>query len=327
MSTPIGILGAGAWGTALAVAVSRAGHRVVLWGRDASAIAALRATRENAALLPGVTLPESVAPVSEIAAAALPVVIAAVPTQALAGVLAALAPAAPDGLALIAAAKGIEQGSGRFVSEIVQAALPNARPAILSGPSFAADVGRGLPTAVTLAANDSAFAERLATLIGSPGFRIYHSADMRGVEIGGAAKNVLAIAAGIVAGAGLGESARAATVTRGFAEMRRFAAAYGARPETLMGLSGLGDLMLSAASAQSRNFAFGLALGRGEPLAEAGHGKLAEGAFTAPVLVAKAAALGVEMPLSATVAAILDGRMQVREAVAALTERPQRAET
>jgi glycerol-3-phosphate dehydrogenase (NAD(P)+) len=327
MTTTIGILGAGAWGTALAVAVSRAGHEVVLWGRDEAAIAALRATRENAALLPGVSLPDAVQPVSEIARAALPVTIAAVPTQALAGVLAGFAPHAPAGLALVAAAKGIEQASGRFVSEIVQTALPGAQPAILSGPSFAADVGRGLPTAVTLAAGDDALAGRLAALIGSPSFRIYHSDDMRGVEIGGAAKNVLAIAAGIVAGAGLGESARAATVTRGFAEMRRFAAACGARPETLMGLSGLGDLMLSAASAQSRNFAFGLALGSGEPLGEAGHGKLAEGAFTAPVLVAKAGALGVEMPLSATVAAILDGRLQVGEAIAALTERPQRAET
>jgi len=327
VNAAIGILGAGAWGTALAVAVSRAGHDVVLWGRDAAAIAALRRTRENASLLPGVVLPETVEPVSAIAAAALPVMIAAVPTQALAGVLARLEPTAPAGLALIAAAKGIEQGSGRFVSEIIADVLPSARPAILSGPSFAADVGRGLPTAVTLAAGDEAFAAELAALIGSAGFRIYHSADMRGVEIGGAAKNVLAIAAGIVAGAGLGESARAATVTRGFAEMRRFAAALGARPETLMGLSGLGDLMLSAASAQSRNFAFGQALGRGEPLGEAGHGKLAEGAFTAPALVAKAATRGVEMPLSATVAAILDGRMQVREAIATLTERPQRAET
>ncbi|HUZ66739.1 MAG TPA: NAD(P)H-dependent glycerol-3-phosphate dehydrogenase, partial [Beijerinckiaceae bacterium] len=204
--------------------------------------------------------------------------------------------------------------------------LPGLTPAVLSGPSFARDVASGLPTAVTLAAQDGDLAAKLATLLAAPGFRLYHSTDMRGVEIGGAAKNVLAIACGIAAGRGLGASAAAALVARGFAELRRYGAALGARPETLMGLSGLGDLVLTCGSAQSRNYALGLALGAGASLASASAGKLAEGVFTAPVLVETARAHGLEMPVAEGVAAILDGRIDVVGAIEALLARPLRAE-
>jgi glycerol-3-phosphate dehydrogenase (NAD(P)+) len=200
--------------------------------------------------------------------------------------------------------------------------LPQARPAILSGPSFAADVARGLPTAVTLAAADEALAAALAAALGSPALRLYHTSDVRGVEIGGAAKNVLAIAAGIASGKTLGASAVAALTTRGFAELSRFAQAYGVRPETLMGLSCLGDLVLSCTSAQSRNFAYGVALGEGRAPPD----KLAEGAFTASVLVQMAEAKGVEMPIAKAVDAVLDRRLSVDAAIATLLTRPLKAE-
>ncbi len=326
MSADVAVIGAGAWGTALAIAATRAGREVLLWGRDEAQRNAMRTARENQKALPGVALPASLTVVDDLTDIAVATVIVAIPTQALRSVAVELTTVLPSGAAVIAAAKGIEQATGRFVSEILSETLPLATPAILSGPSFAADVSRGLPTAVTLAAADDSLAKRLASLLGSPGFRIYHSDDLRGVEIGGAAKNVLAIAAGIVAGAGLGESARAAVVTRGFAELARFASANGARPETLMGLSGLGDLLLSASSLQSRNFAFGHALGRGEPTGQAGSGKLVEGAFTASILVEMAKKQGVEMPISQAVDAVLSGRSTIRGAIDALLSRPQRGE-
>jgi glycerol-3-phosphate dehydrogenase (NAD(P)+) len=238
----------------------------------------------------------------------------------------AVAPVISPGTPVIACAKGIESGTRKFMTEVIAECAPPATPAILSGPSFAEDVARGLPTAVTLAAGDEAVAAELARAFGSATFRPYHSTDMRGVEIGGAAKNVLAIGAGIVAGRGLGASAAAALVTRGFAELVRFGAAFGARPETLTGLSGLGDLVLSCSSPQSRNFSFGVALGKGQTPDEAGAGKLAEGAFTAPVLVEMARAKGVEMPISAAVAAILGGTLTVSDAIEGLLTRPFRAE-
>jgi glycerol-3-phosphate dehydrogenase (NAD(P)+) len=249
-----------------------------------------------------------------------------------------LAGAIAAGTPVVACAKGIERTTRRFMTEIIAECLPEAIPAILSGPSFAVDVARGLPTAVTLAAADETVARMLTRSLGSAAFRPYHSTDVRGVEIGGAAKNVLAIAAGIVAGRKLGASAVAALTTRGFAELMRFGRAYGAQPETLTGLSGLGDLILTCTSPQSRNFSLGLALGQGHDLdtpslpspasggGKGGGGHLAEGAFTAAVLVDMARARAVEMPIAAAVAAVLDGALAIDAAIEALLTRPLRAE-
>jgi glycerol-3-phosphate dehydrogenase (NAD(P)+) len=246
-----------------------------------------------------------------------------VPAQALRSVAAELNKL--DGTPVIACAKGIERGSHKFMTEVIAEAAPGATPAILSGPSFAADVARGLPTAVTLAARDEATASALARALGSPAFRLYHSTDMRGVEIGGAAKNVLAIAAGIVVGRGLGASAAAALTTRGFAELSRFGQAMGARPETLTGLAGLGDLILTCSSPQSRNFSLGLALGKGKTDPLRGD-KLTEGAATAPALVEMAKEKNIDMPIATAVAAVLEGKLSVDQATESLLTRPLRAE-
>jgi glycerol-3-phosphate dehydrogenase (NAD(P)+) len=322
----VGVVGGGAYGTALALAAARAGREVVFWARDEATIAAIRDRRETPHL-PGVALPARIVPTAALAdLGPTAMLVVAVPTQSLRAVCLALAQALPAGRPVVSAAKGIEQASGLFTTQIITDAWPGSPAAILSGPSFAADIGRGLPTAVTLAAQDAGLARALAESLSSPAFRIYHSGDPRGVEIGGAAKNVLAIAAGVAVGLGYGESARAALVARGFAELRRFGEAHGARPETVMGLSGLGDVVLSCASAQSRNFTFGLALGQGRPAAEASGGKLAEGAFTASVLARMAREASVEMPIAEAVAAIIAGRIAVAEAVAGLLARPVRAE-
>lgn len=323
----LAILGAGAFGTALALVAARAGRNVLLWARDEAAVADMARHRENRRHLPGVTLPATVHPVADAGqAAGAETLIIAIPTQNLRSALTGLAPLIRPGTALVAAAKGIEMTSGAFVTGILRAAVPHAEPAILSGPSFAADIARGLPTAVTLAATGIDRAETLAAAIAGPAFRIYHTDDVSGVEIGGAAKNVLAIAAGIVIGAGLGDSARAALIARGFAELRRFAGAHGARAETLMGLSGLGDLVLTASSPQSRNFAYGLALGRGATPQDATAGKLAEGAYTAGALVSMAKRKGIDMPISEAVALVISGTLSVREAISGLIERPQKSE-
>jgi glycerol-3-phosphate dehydrogenase (NAD(P)+) len=322
----IGIVGAGAWGSALANAIARAGRTVTLAARDEAAANVIARTRTSPRL-PDVTFDERVHVIATGPdLGSCEVVLLAVPAQELRDVATRIAPALTAGTPVIACAKGFERGTHKFMTEVVAESMPSARPAILSGPSFAADVARGLPTAVTLAAGDDALAVKLAHTCGSATFRPYHSTDLRGVEIGGAAKNVLAIGAGIVAGHGLGTSAAAALVTRGFAELFRFGAAFGARPETLTGLSGLGDLVLSCSSAQSRNFSFGVAIGKGQAPEEAQAGKLAEGIFTAPVLVEMARDKGVEMPISAAVAAILDGTLTVSEAIERLLTRPFRAE-
>jgi glycerol-3-phosphate dehydrogenase (NAD(P)+) len=224
---------------------------------------------------------------------------------------------------IIACAKGIEHGTHKFMTDVIAEAAPHAQPAILSGPSFADDVARGLPTAVTLAAREEALANHLVQALGSPTFRPYHSTDVRGVEIGGAAKNVLAIAVGIAVGRKLGASAQAALTTRAFAELTRLGRALGARSETLTGLSGLGDLILTCSSPQSRNFALGLALGRSE---QPPAGKLAEGEFTAPVLIELAASQNIEMPVSEAVASILTGRSTIDAAISGLMARPFKAE-
>jgi glycerol-3-phosphate dehydrogenase (NAD(P)+) len=254
------------------------------------------------------------------------IILAVVPAQALRGLCENLVDRVAPGVPIVVCAKGIEQGTGRLMSEIVEELLPGQPPAVLSGPSFAGDVSRGLPTAVTLAANEVTRAAELAAALSAPGFRVYHSTDVRGVEIGGAAKNVLAIACGIAAGRGLGASAGAALVARGFAELSRFGKACGAEAETLMGLSGLGDLVLTCNSAQSRNYSLGLALGRGESPASATQGKLVEGVFTAAILVTMAQAHGVEMPIAASVDAVLSGRLGIDGAIEALLARPQRPE-
>jgi glycerol-3-phosphate dehydrogenase (NAD(P)+) len=250
-------------------------------------------------------------------------ILIATPAQHLRGAVNMLASHITRPVPIVACAKGIEHGTHKFMTDVIAEAAPHAQPAILSGPSFADDVARGLPTAVTLAAKDEALASALVRALGSPTFRPYHATDIRGVEIGGAAKNVLAIAAGIVIGRNLGASAHAALTTRGFSELARLGRACGARAETLSGLSGLGDLLLSCSTAQSRNFALGIALGRGEA---APAGKLAEGAFTAPVLVELAAARNVDMPVSQAVAAILAGQLTIDAAIEGLLTRPFKAE-
>ncbi len=323
----IGIAGAGAWGTALAHVAASAGRPVVLWTRDPAHAAALAAERRNARFLPGLPLHEGIRPAADLGALAqADAVLLVTPAQSTREVAEALAPVLPTSTPLVLCAKGLERGTNLFLSDVVGGVRPGAPVAVLSGPSFADDVAKGLSTAVTLACPDRALAQALAEALSGPAFRVYHGTDLRGVEIGGAAKNVLAIACGAVAGRGLGESAKAALMARGFAELLRFAEAHGAARETLMGLSGLGDLVLTASSAQSRNFAFGERLGRGVPPEEAAGGKLAEGALTAPVLVAKAAERGVEMPIASAVAAVIAGDLTLPQAIDALMQRPLKRE-
>jgi len=322
----ISVLGGGAWGTALALTCARAGRSVTLWEHEPGNAEQLASKRESK-FLPGVRLDDSIKVTRDLGQAArADAILLVVPAQVMRSVCTALAKSLDKSTPLIACAKGIEHGSHKFMTEIVAECAPKAIPAILSGPSFAADVARGLPTAVTLAAADATVAGELAQAIASAGFRPYHSTDVRGVEIGGATKNVLAIASGIVTGRGLGASASAALTTRGFAELVRFGKAYGARPETMTGLSGLGDLILTCSSPQSRNFSFGVALGKGEKPDGAAHGKLAEGAFTAPVLLEMAAEKNIEMPIAAAVAAVLAEKLSVDAAIASLLTRPIKSE-
>jgi glycerol-3-phosphate dehydrogenase (NAD(P)+) len=319
----VAVIGAGAWGTALAGVAARAGRQVVLCARSAASTASIAATRANPKL-PGVKLDAAIGVTSDIAqAASADIILLATPAQHLREATAALAPHLANAKPVIACAKGIERGTHRFMTEVIAATAPHATPAILSGPGFAEDVARGLPTAVTLAAKDEQLAAALVQALGSATFRPYHSTDIRGVEIGGAAKNVLAIAAGIAVGRKLGASALAALTTRGFSELVRLGHACGARSETMVGLSGLGDLILTCSNPQSRNFALGIALGRGE---KPPPGKLAEGEFTAPVLIELAASKNVDMPVSSAVAAILSGTITIDAAIEGLLTRPFKAE-
>ena len=319
----VAVIGAGAWGTALAGVAARAGRDVVLYARDAARAADVAVTRINPKL-PEARLDAAVGVTGDVALAArADIILIATPAQHLREAVAALAPHLTRAIPVIACAKGIERGTHQFMTEVIAETAPLAIPAILSGPGFAGDVARGLPTAVTLAAQDEELASALVRALGSSTFRPYHSSDIRGVEIGGAAKNVLAIAAGIAIGRKLGASAQAALTTRGFAELMRLGRACGARSETIAGLAGLGDLILTCSSPQSRNLALGIALGRGEapPL-----GKLAEGEFTAPVLIELAASHAVEMPVSNAVAAILAGTLTIDAAIEGLLTRPFKAE-
>lgn len=321
----IAVLGGGAWGAALANAYGSSGKAVTLWLRDEAAAAAIAHQRIHPRYLPGVAidprLDVTIAPAEALAGAS--VILAVVPAQALRTTLEALAPAFPPGAPLVLCAKGIEASTGKLLSAIAAECAPGHPVAALSGPSFAADVARGLPTAVTLAAEDAGMAKRLAAQLSTPALRLYSTDDLVGVEIGGALKNVLAIAAGATTGAGLGASAAAALITRGFVELRRIGAAFGARPQTLMGLSGLGDLILTCSSPQSRNFSYGVALGKGEPL----NGRpLAEGVATAGIAARIAREKGVEAPIVAATAALLDGRIRIGEAVEQLLSRPLKDE-
>lgn len=321
----IAVIGAGAWGTALANAAARAGRDVTLIARDQASADAIARGRESARL-PGVALDPGIAVAASDANIDARVALLAVPTQSLRGALEALRGRFGKDTVAVSCAKGIERGTLRYTTEIIAQALPDATPAILSGPSFADDVARGLPTAVTLAASDENVAGALCQALGSATFRPYHTSDVRGVEIGGAAKNVLAIAAGIVAGKQLGASALAAVTTRGFAELARFGRACGARPETLAGLSGLGDLILSCSSTQSRNFSFGMALGQGASPLDASRSLLVEGAFTAIALLELAEQQQIEMPICRAVTAILENRVAIDDAIAGLLARPFKAE-
>lgn len=322
----IGIVGAGAWGTALAINAARAGRNVKLWGRDAEAIAAMVSARINARYLPEIRLDHAIeltADLKKIRDA--DALLLTVPAQTLSVVIEKL----PAGVQpLVICAKGLERSSDRRLSEILQAALPGRSVAALSGPNFAREVALGLPAAATLASTDEPLGRDLAAAMSHDSFRLYWTDDLIGVEIGGAVKNVLAIAAGMVMGRGLGENAKAALITRGLAELTRLGQALGARPETLMGLSGLGDLLLTAGSLTSRNMAFGHKIGKGADAAglQREPGKLVEGAHTAKALVRLADRHGLDMPVCRAVNVVLDGQCGLDQAIEALMTRPLKAE-
>ena len=326
----VGIIGGGAWGTALAQTARLAGRDTLLWVLEAEVVAEINAQRANTPYLPGVPLDAGLR-----ATGALPdiatrdVVLMVAPAQHVRTIAQQLAPHLPHGKPVVMCAKGLEQSTGKLMGEVMAEALPAATQAVLSGPSFAADVARGLPAAVTIATADEALGEQLAAALGYRNLRIYWSADMIGVQLGGAVKNVLAIAAGIVHGRGLGASAHAALVTRGFAELRRFGAALGARPDTLMGLSGLGDLLLTCGSPQSRNMSLGHALGEGQSLKSVldGRRSVAEGVYTAAAVVRLAGQHGIDMPICQAVHAIVGGKMSIDAAIDALLSRPFKAES
>jgi glycerol-3-phosphate dehydrogenase (NAD(P)+) len=325
----VGVLGGGAWGTALAQVCARAGLEPMLWAREAEAVSAINAAHENQLFLPGIALDVGVRATDNLAELGqFDFILAAAPAQHLRGVLREFALHARPGLPVVLCAKGIEQGSLKLMADVLAETVVGAAPAVLSGPSFASEVARGLPTAITLACPDPDLGKALAEAIATPAFRPYLSADMIGAEAGGAIKNVLAIACGIVEGRGLGRSAHAALVTRGFAELTRLAVALGGKAETVGGLCGLGDLVLTCSSAQSRNMSVGLALGRGESLETALAGKIsvAEGVASAPAVRQLAHKLGVETPISDAVAAILAGEIGVDAAIAGLLARPLKSE-
>ena len=325
----IGVIGGGAWGTALAQTLSAGGRDVLLWAREREVVEDINARHVNSAFLPGATLdPKLTATADLVAVAGRNPLLMVAPAQHVRHIGRDLAGHITPGASVIICAKGLEQATGKLLGDVLAEALPDAVPAVLSGPSFAADVARGLPTAVTLATPDPETGRALAEVLAGRHFRIYWTDDLVGTELGGAIKNVLAIAAGIVDGRGLGASAHAAIVTRGFAEMRRLGEALGARSDTLMGLSGLGDLLLTCGSPQSRNMSLGRALGQGRTLADVlgSRRSVAEGVYTASAVVKVAAERGVEMPIVAAVDGIVNGSLSIDAAIEALLSRPLRAE-
>ena len=329
MSKSAGVIGGGAWGTALAQVCARAGLETTLWAREADVVASVNRSHENTSFLAGIDLDPGIRATGDLAElAGSDIVLAVTPAQHLRATLAGFAPHARDGLQILLCAKGIEQGTLKLMTQVLAETIPQATPAVLSGPSFAGEVARGLPTAVTLACADEGCAQDLGELIATPTFRPYFATDMIGAEAGGAVKNVLAIACGIVEGRGLGRSAHAALITRGFSELTRLAVALGGEATTVAGLCGLGDLVLTCSSPQSRNMSVGLALGGGQTLEQALAGKLsvAEGVASAPAVRQLARKLGVGTPICEAVAAILAGEVDVDDAIRGLLSRPLREE-
>ena len=322
------MVGAGAWGTALAVAAAEAGRDVILWGREPEVVAAINKHRENTLFLPDVSLPplKATSTLSDLATCHMLLMV--VPTQFMAATLRGLSPHLASGAPVVLCSKGIEQGTLHLTTDILAAEMAHAIPAVLSGPSFAADVAAGLPTAVTLAVKNADLGSQLVNAIGQPTFRPYLSDDLMGAQIGGAVKNVLAIACGIVEGKKFGPSARAALTARGFTEMTRLAVAMGAKQETLSGLSGLGDLILTCNSTNSRNMSLGKALGEGESLSGilASRNSIAEGYYTASAVRSLAQKHGVEMPICDAVAEIADQTKSVDQAITDLLNRPFKQE-
>lgn len=325
----VGVVGGGAWGTALAQTLRSAGRDVTLWAREPETVADINERHVNRVFLPGIGLDPGLRATGTLRDIAhSDVILMVAPAQHVRGVCAELKPWLRSGQLIVMCAKGIEQATGKLMGEVLSEALPDVQQGVLSGPSFAADVARGLPTALTIACRNEDAGRALAERLGYRQLRLYWTSDIVGVELGGALKNVLAIAAGIVDGKGLGASAHAALVARGFAEMRRFGEALGSRPETLLGLSGLGDLILTCGSPQSRNMSLGRALGEGRALADVLGGRVSvtEGVYTAAAVVRLARDRSIEMPIAEAVTAILEGRVRVDDAIAALMQRPVKAE-
>ena len=326
----VGIVGGGAWGTALAQTARLAGREVLLWALEADVVAEINSRHANTPFLPGVPLdPALRATVTLAEVAVCDAVLMVVPAQHVRTIAGQLTPYLSRGKPVVMCAKGLEQSTGKLMGEVMAEALPAATQAVLSGPSFAADVARGLPAAGTIATAEESLGQQLAVALGYRNLRIYWSGDLIGVQLGGALKNVLAIAAGIVHGRGLGASAHAALVTRGFAELRRFGSALGAKPETLMGLSGLGDLLLTCGSPQSRNMSLGHALGEGKSLKSVLESRrsVAEGVYTAAAVTRVAGRHGIEMPICEAVHAIVGDKVSIDAAIDALLSRPFKAET
>jgi glycerol-3-phosphate dehydrogenase (NAD(P)+) len=325
----VSVIGGGAWGTALAQTFASSGLKVTLWAREDEVVDDINSRHVNRTFLPGVDLDTRITATADLAAAAASdAILIVVPAQHVRQILGQMARRLKALTPVIICAKGIEQATGKLMGDVVAESAPEAQLAVLSGPSFAIDIARGLPAALTLACRNEATGRALAAALSSRQMRLYWSSDVTGAELGGAVKNVLAIAAGIVEGRGLGASAHAAIVTRGFAELRRFGDAMGARPETLLGLSGLGDLVLTCGSPLSRNMSLGRALGTGHKLADilGGRTTVTEGVYTAAAVVTLARAKGIEMPIAEAVHGIIEGRLSIDEAVTTLMLRPLKAE-
>jgi glycerol-3-phosphate dehydrogenase (NAD(P)+) len=326
----IGVIGGGAWGTALAQTFAAAGRDVTLWAFDKDCVSSINEVRENTLFLPGIKLHQRIQATSDISNLGdMDAVLSVAPAQHTRSILKTFIPAMKPAMPIMLCSKGIEISSRSFMSDVLTEVAPTAIPAVLSGPSFAIDVARGLPTAVTLACEDETVGQALVKAIAAPTFRPYLASDVLGAEIGGAVKNVLALVCGIVLGKELGRSAHAAIIARGYAEMTRLGKALGCNPETLTGLCGLGDLVLTCSSEQSRNMSCGLALGRGQTLEEimAARNSVTEGVATAPALKEMAAKLGVDMPICNAMADILSGELDVDKAIVQLLAREHKTET
>jgi glycerol-3-phosphate dehydrogenase (NAD(P)+) len=331
MNNAAAVLGAGSFGTALAIQLARRGSQTVLWGRDAAKLAAMQAARENQQYLPDCHFPVKLKASADLEAAVRESddLLIATPSHVLRATLELVRPMLRDGQGIVAACKGLEPNSGKLVHEVIEEVFDHSRPfAVLSGPTFAKELGIGLPTAVTIASHEQSFAEKFARLLHGDGFRAYWSDDLVGVEVGGAAKNVMAIGVGIADGMSLGANTRAALITRGLAEIMRLAIAMGGKAETLMGLAGMGDLVLTCTDNQSRNRRMGLLLAQGKSVKEAiaDIRQVVEGVKAAPEVLRLARRYGVDMPITDAVSGVLEGRLSAVEAVRTLATRPARAE-